>query len=403
MNCTESSFPDFQDFTRNTAFHDHPGFTRNLDLSTALIGTGAFIGILGNVCVILIYSCRMQKRKDDRYFIPCLAFVNLAAIIVSTIFFVSVNVFQTDFKSGFSCKALHFLNRAIFVTTLLMLLIIAVQRYKKICRTFRNRISLFWKRIAILTNVTLGILISIPAVFFYGVTETGRNVTENVTVTAEYRCELLEYDDYHYKAALCVYTVILFILILTAVICITLLYLRIGKQIKKNVQTRSKKMSSSTTSLFSNSLTQNDVTIKRPKSESGMFKVTRQESDLSFPTLVEYSGNGISMRRATSDVHSNSTASNGPKSLNIYRYSYMFFTISLVTFVSYIPPFILIILEAVYGDVLNWGGVSLVQTHVLIMLRRMYFLSYVINPFLFGLFDRTFRRELKIVLSRCRH
>ena len=362
-------------------------------LNTVLLGLGALVGVVGNVCVILMYNCKMKKRRDDRYFIPWLALVNLFATIIAVTFFITLNSLHANYTSDILCKSLNYFNRVTFVISLVILLVIAIQRYKKICNTFGNRISLFWKRFSIVFTIIASSLISIPMAIFYGVTEV-LNTDTNVT---EFRCQLrseAETNSYA-RYGLYVFHGCVFSLIFIIVTSITSLYLIIGRRIHSNMQTPSKTLSSSTSSLFSNSINQTDIVLRKARSETNMFKVkSKQNSENSTPTLVIYSGSGVQVGRSQST--NNCRKIHKRRNLNIYRYSYMFFTISVVTFVSYVPPFIVILLETADRDL--WNDLSYTQLNILLLFRRMYLLSYVINPFLFGLFDRTFRSELKAVI-----
>lgn len=90
------------------------------------------------------------------------------------------------FTSSVMCKSLNFVTRVTCVESLTILLIISIQRYKKICTRGKSRMSLFWKRMAIVISMICSTVLSIPSLVFIGVNETKRNIYNNVT---EFRCE----------------------------------------------------------------------------------------------------------------------------------------------------------------------------------------------------------------------
>jgi hypothetical protein len=45
------------------------------------------LGVIGNSCVLFIYIFKMKQHREDRYFIPILALVDLMASMFASIYY----------------------------------------------------------------------------------------------------------------------------------------------------------------------------------------------------------------------------------------------------------------------------------------------------------------------------
>lgn len=83
---------------------------------------------------------------------------------------------------------------------------------------------------------------------------------------------------------------------------------------------------------------------------------------------------------------------------SIFRISFMFMTISLVGFLAYLPFWSFILIEA--NNPLFWKNMSSVSFHICLTLRRMYMVNHLCNPFIYGVFDKAFRVEVKKLFGK---
>lgn len=369
--------------------------------NTVLVSILMSIGVLGNSIVILTYHFRMKNRRDDRYFIPCLAVTNLLACISASVMFLALNSLPVMFTSTSVCKGLNFFTRATCVESLTMLLIISMQRYKKICTKGRNRFSLLWKRLAIVFSIIFCAIISFPTLVFYRVKVVKRSSHNNIT---EFHCEMVATNS-HEQYGMYTYLAFVAIFFLGVVLSITVIYILIGKRIHTNIQPPQTKsmIATSYDSLHYNSL------LKHSKSDSQLPGKLHAVTDGSADNILQrfYETNGVNVKRSQSETgkrkYNVSEVKKARSGLGIFvfRYYYMFVSISLVTFISFIPPIIIMIMESIDADVIG-DITSDFGFHVVLLLRRSYILSYSINPFMFGLFDTTFRKALIDVFHQLR-
>lgn len=374
----------------------------NYRINSTLVSILLGIGVIGNSIVILTYHFRMKNKRDDRYFIPCLAVTNMLACISASVMFVTLNSIPVMFTSPVLCKGLNFLTRVTCVESLTILLIISIQRYKKICTRGRGRMSLFWKRMAIVISIICSTVLSIPTLVFYGINVTNRNINKNVT---EFCCEHVT-RNIHEVYGLDIYLGFIGLFFVGVVLSIAVIYTLIGRKIYTKIQPPQTKsmMSSSQDALNYNSL------LKYSKSDTNLQGrlQSRYMEDSEEMVLKRFTEtNGDHVKRSKSEAGKRKyTVSEVKKAraglgLFVFRYYYMFVSISLVTSISFISPILIMILEAAGAVTINelQPGFGF---NVVLLLRRSYLFSYTINPFMFGLFDTTFRKALVEVFQQLR-
>lgn len=84
--------------------------------------------------------------------------------------------------------------------------------------------------------------------------------------------------------------------------------------------------------------------------------------------------------------------SNRPKNISRVRnmFTYMFITIIIFYLVSYLPTFITIILSA--NDPYIWYQTNINTLSFLLLLRHSSIINHIVNPFIYGYFDRVFQQ-----------
>ena len=151
------------------------------EVITALLPSNLFYsvillcGFIGNAFVLFIYGREMNKgHKEARYFIPVLAFYDLMACVVSEVHFMSETYLWVSFRENLYiyCKLKLLLVIVTSLTSNSFLLVIAVQRYVKICRPFAKQMTLFWRRFAVVIVIIVNIVYSTPSFIVSGVQDS---------------------------------------------------------------------------------------------------------------------------------------------------------------------------------------------------------------------------------------
>ena len=129
------------------------------------------IGVTGNSIVLFIYLKKFKANSDGRFFIPVLAVIDMIACILNSTFHVSETLLPVMFESDIRCKIAWFSGMTAAEASIFTLLIIAIDRYMKICRPFGRQLSLRAKKLSILSVVLISLTLSAPCFVFYGLAE----------------------------------------------------------------------------------------------------------------------------------------------------------------------------------------------------------------------------------------
>lgn len=186
---------------------------------------GAAVGIIGNFIIIMFYHFRI-KDKAERYFIPVLAAVDFVATFINAYGNTVLNTYMFHFTGEFHCRVIWFLELFISGFSGHMVLIIALQRYLLICKPFGPRMTLFWKRIALLVTFVVTLVYSSPSLGMSGI-KSNNQVFRSKNTTVQMCVFVVDYTD-----TAITYGVLLLFLTVTNVIACVSLYLPIVKVIR---------------------------------------------------------------------------------------------------------------------------------------------------------------------------
>ncbi|XP_048769594.1 neuropeptide S receptor-like [Ostrea edulis] len=376
----------FQDISKKITLREwNNEIVHKLLFNTILLWIYFALGILGNTVVIFFYSFRIKGKLEDRFLIPHLAFFDLLATILTTIDKTMDNIFPVMYPSYRLCQILNFSSRVFAATGDGVLLLIAVHRYQRICRPFQFQRPFSNSRVCLALVFLVTVLLNLPVFMFYGL----HSVHHHTFDIEGYRC-----DHIHHHALFSIfmtgYDICIFVLIVIVMIAISALYSLIARTIKQSAGNamRFKKRSTD----FSSSSYTNRV--DQTPGKDGKCNVLEISKNLD-KTLLEGIG-GFSASKVKKMRRSSSTSNTGQLASR-YRYqknrfSYMFMAIALLFILTYIPSNILKMCELTHPEMLfelpHW------KLHFYLFFRQGYILNHVVNPFVYGLFDSGFRRDL---------
>jgi hypothetical protein len=339
----------------------------------------SFIGIVGNVHTLLVYSMSpVMAKLTVRIFILWLSATDLIACVACIPFEIFDIRFSYTFSSGGACKFFRFLNHAMTLSSGGLLTAIAIERYKinNRIQTQQNRNPCVALNIASLVVVAISIVMSIPAFVFYGlnIKETG---ISGLTGTD---CTVL--SEYQHMRTTGVYTGIVILLstaccVICAVVYGKILFV-ICVQMKKERKDKAK----------SNNY-QMDVSSELTSKETQQVS-TSQLNDV--PSISSSLGKNVPSPVKT---HKRSKYEKGRQ-----------LTISLIvaTAVSYLGYILYAstILVKIVNPTLYKSSIRPVTG----ILLRGYFINNAANPVVFCLLDNTFRTECvklykKTICAKC--
>lgn len=370
----------------------------------SLIG---LFGIPGNAFVIYVFrnSCR---NSNSHLFFVWLAIIDLfnCSLILPFEFVNVVNQYTYDYD--WLCKMTIFFTIWPTVTSGLTLAIISIDRFRKVCRSLKWQFSNRTARILCLIVFIIGLLFSWPAFIIFGIHEfeiSPQNLTgKDCAITNEYESTLY----------VRLYNGFLWILFVSTISIIILLYIIIGRQIFEQTS-KIKSLTRSQSELLRNQANRfnQDCVADEITSSSGQSSSTAgfpfggasssgsmslgQKND-GIHRSLDFTAS-VALDRQFSKIYEESTDRKIARSQARARKSAMImFLISLAFIISYLPYLILRLLEGItLHFVISMSDTdrALYKTFL-----RSYWLNCAINPFIYCACAPQFRNECKAVWKK---
>lgn len=127
------------------------------------------IGVIGNSVVIVVYSLKYPP-STFRLYILTLAVIDLLSCLIPMPLEVVDNTKPVMFYSEGFCKSGRFFGNVLKIGSALILVVMAMGRYKKICHPFSKATSLTQARLCVVAAILLAIAFSWPNAIIQGIT-----------------------------------------------------------------------------------------------------------------------------------------------------------------------------------------------------------------------------------------
>jgi hypothetical protein len=314
------------------------------------------VGTLGNAFALFLYTFRVP-HTEERFFIPFLVVVDLIVCISGATFSIILNFYRANFPSSALCKTMYYLTWGSINYSAGLLFILALHRYKKICRPNSAQWSERQRRIALGVVGTFSFILTIPIILLFGekrghLIHNGSNVT---LITCNIQNSSRDSSFYYFG-----FIIVYFMVLMTMII---VLYSLIG------------------------------ITIFR------RFQVIRASRKVRY--FVEHTESTATLEKSsiTSDLNDVLQNHKNLENRNQFRkhirqnFTGMFAAIIVFWAISYIPTIIMIIVPAVKNSIEFWFHMSPAATNILLCLKRAFLFNHIVNPFIYGYFDIGFRGE----------
>ena len=216
---------------------------RNIPL-VVVVAIVLVLGIIGNLFSIVFYGFS-KKRTVTNFLIAALALNDLLA---NFIFWDEiVIIFQSfTFTDKTGCKTVYFLNNWILINSVILLAVIAIDRYRRICHPFSKQISSRAACFIVLGVTMVTFCLTLRETFLADIVAKPVKMNDNSTVYG-YFC--VHTDDKTYTSLIQVSHLLNIVLFLTSIILMIVLYVLV---IRKIVTTR---LSMTHSTVFSKDLT----------------------------------------------------------------------------------------------------------------------------------------------------
>ncbi|KAL3892213.1 hypothetical protein ACJMK2_004444 [Sinanodonta woodiana] len=187
------------------------------------------VGLPGNLFVIIVYY-RKMRRTTSRYFIIVLAaldFINCVFTMPAEMALLS-NFYTFDVP--WLCKLIRFIPYSTNNSSGMILLGIAVDRFRKICQATRKSFSLKHVKIFCICSITFATLSSTPSIVLYGTnTKILPVYLKELNITIYGKTCLVE-DQYWKTSYIAAFNAYLFCCMAIIFVVISIVYVIIGKE-----------------------------------------------------------------------------------------------------------------------------------------------------------------------------
>jgi hypothetical protein len=306
---------------------------------TIFITTVGILGVIGNIIVINLYCFKVTDENGDRYFIPWLAATDMLGSVLMIIYNAVDNYFFFNYPSEMCCKWLNFILMVSGFLSSSLLLIIAVQRYRKVCRPDSREFTLRCRRLAVLFIVVISVIIMTPWLSLSGISSIstqfqGRNITG-------VECKFIDRDNVHrYHHLIYIYMGFIYTIILITLVILVVLYALIALRLRQVFQ--------------------------QTKAE---YQPLRRDRGQSYNTIPVGTNSGVQI-----------------------WFNLMYGVIVIVYIVSFVPTAVLLLLSYNHVHYLSFQKHALVTW---VVFSRFVAINHFVNPFIYMCFDVKFREALR--------
>ncbi|XP_052092304.1 growth hormone secretagogue receptor type 1-like [Mytilus californianus] len=352
------------------------------------------IGIIGNLHVLFVYTFRM-KPSNHRIFILSLAVLDMITCTVGMPFIIVDLRNPLTFTMISACKVLRFVNYFICISSALILTIIAIDRYRKICVPLGKQISRRIAKILILVCLGISMVLSWPAPALYGhssINTTNPNIT-GVRCFTEDKFKNTKFQAY--------FNAVLILVVFGVFGILLVMYSLIGRVISKHTTFKS-----SVPGGTSSDTSKSKITVSTDASSEDKPSGFKGENMLkNIKTVCSKEKVIIDIPMASTDSSSSAGTKHKLKAKKhekskfdrAKRTTFMFFLITAFFFISYFPHLTLKILAFVktgFVSNMSFSGKILYNTFV-----WCFFINNMSNCFVYGFCDTRFRTEVKKIYN----
>ncbi|XP_062607901.1 D(2) dopamine receptor-like [Saccostrea cucullata] len=191
------------------------------------IGIVAVLGVIGNGHVLYLYYTR-YKSSTYRWFVLSLAIIDLTGCCISMPFEIVDESLPYSFSDPISCKIFRYVNYCVALACAFTLLLIASERYRKICKPYENQMSETRAKKYVVAVIVTTLVISLPVLYIYGPKTIEINeIYEGKECT--WGDHMVDHSTFGYA-----YAGFLTLLIVVCMICLTVIYSIIGYTLQKH-------------------------------------------------------------------------------------------------------------------------------------------------------------------------
>ncbi|KAL3890824.1 hypothetical protein ACJMK2_003099 [Sinanodonta woodiana] len=362
----------------------------------AFISIVMVVGTVGNLLVLYVNIFVFKFGKSTyRYFIIILAFTDISFCMIGDTFILGVLHRPYKFTNILTCKSLRAFCYFNTLVSAMVLTVIALDRYRRICRPYEDQISIRKIKIIVPVIFVLSFIFSIPCFILYG-RNTVQTGIANITGIQCFP------DDVHKDTLFpIVYSMFLYTIFISLTISMSVFYTMLWRHIKKHThRLRSYALSYRTEPNVYTSTTM----VTSTENTKPLPNILDDSNEHTLPTIIDDPNKtvdpGSDTREQTKRNNNNNTnyKDNNEKGI---RVSKMLFLVTAVFMLSYAPFLSLELLTFFDEQIID--NLDSTSTVVYQLFWRTFSINFMVNPLIYGVMDRRFRMECKrLVLQICR-
>ena len=366
----------------------------------------AAIGLLGNGLVCYVYGVQSTITTSSRWFIFFLGCTNCVQCVIVFPGEIINIILKYNFNNVL-CKTTRFLNCSSLTVLLFTLAIVAIDRYRKVCRPHGWQIKLRSAKILTIVTVVLAILIGAPCLWVYGV-----------------KSHLLEAEEHNLTVITCLFSdaassspltfcYALFGMTLATVSITTtcILYCFIGRYIKRQQDKEQKRRGATRTNhheipprtsrkfrlqplkKMRNKADNSEMETEIPKQNNATC-IVQENSTTSATTTCEDEDELSYHHQSTDQIQP-------PKPLVRKKFgktTWSLFLISLAFVLSYLPMLLLLLIRSVYNEFV--ASLNDAERVIYKFFLRISGLYCILNPLILAISDTRFRSQCRDNVSQ---
>ncbi|KAL3890744.1 hypothetical protein ACJMK2_003022 [Sinanodonta woodiana] len=348
------------------------------------ISIAMVFGTVGNALVIYVNIFFLKLRKStQRYLIIFLALADITFCILIDPFMIGDLTHPYKFTNIIACKCFRAFIYFNGLVSVLILFVIALDRYRKICRPYGNQFSI--KSINVICGiiVLISFVFSIPSFIMYG-KNTVQTGIANITGISCFPDDIYINTMFPFAYNMFLYSVFI---ILTVSMC--LFYILVWRQVRKHAHsTKILDLSYTNEPNISTSPAERNVT------ETNLERTIPQTKLAVLDNLTTVKRLGICINVESKENLFNNQSVN-VNSIHVFK---TLFAVTVFFVLSFAPFLSLEVITFIDKEIIE----SLDNTSTVFyqLVWRSFAINFMVNPFIYGVMDRRFRLECrKLVLK----
>ena len=371
---------------------------------TTFVGVEIVFGFCGNLLILFVFVFHYHK-SNFRYFVLCLSFLDTTSTLTTMPGEIVTQTFWYTYPVPIICKIKSVFNVFTVCGSAFCLLIISVDRFRKICRPLKWQIKQTMAFRLCIGQLAISFVLAMPVAFLWGTHSYQVHYKDqNITVTVCEKDERFMYTKYPL-----VYTIVMQTVISSAMIVMVVLYVFVYRKLLKPTSNSGLACPTINTvkkdSVFGNEAT-GDVkqacrSSDAQESITSPNKIPANKTRYISENDKDVLNRPLSLSNTCSQKSISTTLSNQSEGNGLVLGEKLARRVKRKTLIMFILTAVFILTIVLYWTLLNLIAndvlqkLSNTQKSLYFFFFRLYFINHVINPILYGILDARFRQIMK--------